>query len=393
MANQFDQEWGLDEDAAAWRARARAFAVEHVAPQAREADRARRFDSDLVAKLGAAGLIGAGLPSAAGGGGASALAACAIAEEIGAVDGSVRGFLAVQAGLVCHPLVHHAPAALRDEWLPGLLTGERIGAYCLTERGAGSDVGAMTTTIEADGDEVVINGEKVWITNGGVADVLLVFGSVDRSARTRGIECYLVPADSIGLHQDPMPGMELGHRASDHACVSFGDLRVPAANRIGPARGGFGVAMGGLEAGRLNVAAGAVGIHRACFEACRDFARERRQFGKRIGDFQQVGAALAEMSVELRCARHLTHHAARLLDQGLDAAEAISAAKLYATEAALRASTVAIQMHGSRGYTDELPLERMHRDVIALTIYEGTSNIQRVILSRSILGKDEKGES
>lgn len=389
MPLEYDREYDLTEEAAAWRAKAAAFARDVLAPQAREADRAGRFAREVVEAMGSAGLIGAGLPTDAGGGGASMLAACAIAEEVGAVDGSARGFLAVQAGLVLAPIVHHAPEDLRAAWAARLTAGTAIGAFCLTEPEAGSDVGSMKTTIREDGDDVVIDGEKVWITNGGVADVLLVFGQTDPAMKTRGLECYLVTPDMAGLVRKPMEGNELGHRASDHAHLVFEGLRVPKRNRIGPAKGGMGVAMLGLEDGRLNVAAGAVGIHRACLEASIDFARSRRQFGKRIGDFQQVGATLAEMDVALRASRLLVHQAARLKDRGLPNDHAVSAAKLHATEAALEAATKAIQLHGSRGYTDELPLERHWRDVMALTIYEGTSNIQRVILARALLGRDE----
>jgi alkylation response protein AidB-like acyl-CoA dehydrogenase len=270
-----------------------------------------------------------------------------------------------------------------------LIGGQAVGACALTEPEAGSDLGAMTTTIRADGDDVVIDGEKTWITNGGIADVLLVFGSVERGAKTRGLECYVVPADTPGLSRHPIEGEELGHRASDHARLVLDGVRVPKSARLGPERKGFDVAMHGLADGRLNVAAGAVGAHRACLEASLEFARSRRQFGRRIGDFQQVAATLADMDVELRASRLLVHQAARLKDRGLDNAHAVSAAKLYATEAALRAATNALQLHGSRGYTDAYPLERHYRDVIALTIYEGTSNIQRVILSRALLGREE----
>ncbi|MDJ0975879.1 MAG: acyl-CoA dehydrogenase family protein [Planctomycetota bacterium] len=384
-----DHEFDIGPEDAAWRERAARFAADHVAPVARELDREARFSKDLVRAFGAAGLIGATVPEADGGGGASYLAGCLIAEELGAVDGSIRGFLAVQRGLVIQPFLDHAPPPHRERWLADLIAGEAIGACCLTEPEAGSDLGGMRTTIREDGDDVVIDGEKVWITNGNVADVLLVFGSVDPSLRTRGLECYLVPADTPGLRREPMPGQDLGHRASDHAHVVFEGVRVPRANRFGPAKGGYGVAMAGLGDGRLNVAAGAVGAHRACFEACQAFTRERRQFGKRIGDFQQVGAALADMYVSLTQSRLLVYHAARLADLGKDNAAVVSAAKLAATEAALDAAKQAIQLHGSRGYSDELPLERHYRDLVALTIYEGTSHIQRVILARHLLGKDE----
>jgi alkylation response protein AidB-like acyl-CoA dehydrogenase len=384
----FADEYDLTSAEEVWRRTAARFARDVLAPTAREADRAGHFDRKVVRALGEAGLIGAALPAASGGG-ASAVAACAIAEEIGAVDGSARGFLAVQAGLVLAPLVGLAPPELAAAWVPGLVRGEAIGACALTEPGAGSDLGAMTTRIREDGDDVVIEGEKVWITNGGVADVMLVFGTTDPAARTKGLECYLVPADTPGLRAEPMPGRELGHRASNHARLVLEGVRVPRTNRIGEARGGFSVAMHGLEDGRLHVAAGAVGIQRACLAASVAFARGRRQFDRRIGDFQQVGAVLAEMDVELRASRLLVHHAARMKDRAMDNAHAVSAAKLYATEAAVRTATRALQVHGSRAYTDELPIERHYRDAIALTIYEGTSNIQRVILARGLLGRDE----
>ncbi len=389
----FKARYGLTDEEETWRLEARAFAARHVAPHARQADRDGHFAADLVPALGQAGLLGPSLPAAVGGGGAPWMADCLVAEEIGAVDGSVRGFLAVQGGLVCSALAAYATQAQRDRWLPGLLRGERIGCYALTEEGAGSDVGSIATRIRNEGDELVIDGTKVWITNGGVAEVMLVFGTADPELRTKGLTCAIVPADAEGIEREPMPGRELGHRASDHARLTFRGVRVPKANRLGDERGGFEVAMHGLEAGRLNVAAGAVGIQQACLDASVAFARGRRQFGRRIGDFQQVGATLAEMAVALESSRLLTYHAARLRDAGLDAAGAVSAAKLHATEAAVHSATQALQLHGSRGYTDELPIERHYRDAIALTIYEGASNIQRVILARRLLGRDEGGDA
>jgi alkylation response protein AidB-like acyl-CoA dehydrogenase len=199
-----------------------------------------------------------------------------------------------------------------------------------------------------------------------------------------------VPTRTPGVRALPLAGRELGHRASNHARLLLEGVRVPLDHRLGPPRGGHALAMEALERGRLNVAAGAVGAHRACLEEAVAFARSRRQFGQRVGDFQQVGAELADMDVELDAARLLTHQAARLMDQGLPHADAVAKAKLYATEAALRAATKAVQLLGSRGYSDEHPVERFYRDVVALTIYEGTSHIQRVILARSLLGKDEE---
>ncbi|MHC5010084.1 MAG: acyl-CoA dehydrogenase family protein [Planctomycetota bacterium] len=372
----------------AWRQRARAFAAEHIRPIARQADRARNFARDLVALLGRDGLLGATLRAGEGGGGASTLAGCLIAEEIGAVDGSVRGFLAVQVGLVAHALEAFGTRAQKDAWLPPLLAGDAIGCYALTEEGAGSDVGAIATRARRDGEEVVLDGEKIWITNGGVAQVALVFATANPDAKHRGIECFLVPTDTKGWSTSAMPGRELGHRASNHACIRLEGVRVPLANRLGTEGGGYRVAMTALEYGRLNVAAGGVGIQRACLEACLAFGRRRRQFGRRVGDFQQVSATLADMATRLEASRLLTHQAARLRDRGLESVGATSAAKLYASEGALRTAKDALQIHGARAYTDELPIERHYRDAVALTIYEGTSHIQRLILSRRLLGRD-----
>ena len=388
-SNAYAVRYGLTEDEARWQARAHHFAQDVVAPVARTLDRERRFSRDLVRKLGDTGLIGACLPPEIGGAGASKLTGAVIAEELGAVDGSIRGFHAVQAGLVLGALVRHAPAEIKAKWMEPLLRGQAIGAFALTETEAGSDVGAIQTRIEDDGDFVRITGEKIWITNGGVADVILVFGSAKPEARTRGLECYLVEAQAERLQREPVGGRELGHRASDHARLRFDGVRVPKDQRIGGPLQGFRVAMDGLGVGRLNVAAGAVGVMQACLDAATHHARTRRQFGQRIGDFQQVGAQLADLSVQTEAARLLVHQAARLQDRGLDAEEATSRAKLYATEAAVQATQTALRLHGNRGYTDALPIERHYRDIIALTIYEGTSEVQRVILSRALLGRDE----
>lgn len=380
--------YGFDDAAEMWRCRAARFASEELAPRAREADRQGHMDPAVVPALGAAGLLGATLPPDVGGGGASAMAGVLIAEEIGAVDGSVRGFLAVQVGLVASSLARHGTPAQVRRWLPGLIEGSAIGAFGLTEPQAGSDVGGLRTRLRRDGDSLVLSGEKVWITNGGIADVLIVFASEEPEARTRGLSAVLVTPDQPGVRRLPLAGQPLGHRASDHARLQFEDVRLTQADRLGARGQGFTVAMGGLGVGRLNVAAGAVGIQRACLEACVEFARTRRQFGQRIGDFQQIGAELAAMATRLETSRLLVHQAARLVDEGLDEAQAVAMAKLHATECAVETTTRAIQLHGSRGYSDEIAIERHHRDALALTIYEGTSHVQRVILARQLLGKD-----
>lgn len=385
--------YDLPPDALGWQKKAAAFAHDVLAPRARSSDREGRLDREMIVRMGEAGLIRAALPADAGGLGATHLCAAVIAEELGAVDSSARGFLAVQGGLVAATLATFGTPAQKERWLPDLLTGRAIGAFALTEPEAGSDAASIKTRVRKDGADWILEGEKIWITNGGVADVVLVFATVEPGTRSKGIQCWIVPGTARGLRREQMAGRELGHRASDHAQLRFDKVRLHADQRLGPERGGFKAAMHGLLHGRLHVAAGAVGLHRTCLETCVTYARTRRQFGQRIGDFQQVGGTLAEMFVALEASRLLTHHAARLLDRGLDATAAVSAAKLHATESALRAATQAIQVHGSRAYTDALPLERFYRDIVALTIYEGTSNIQRVMLTRHLLGKDESGRA
>lgn len=382
--------YGLTAAEEAWRRKAEAFALEEVAPRAREADRAGRFPLDLVPRMAALGLLGAALPTALGGGGAGALADALVAEELGRVDGSVRGFLAVHGGLVTQTVAAFGTDAQRAAWLPGLLSGAVVGCFALTEPGAGSDAGAVATVAEDRGDHVVLRGEKHWITNGGIAGLAIVFATSDPAAGRRGMEAWLVPTTTPGFRTLPMEGHALGHRASDHARVVLDGARVPKTARLGPAGAGFRVAMSGLDHGRLHVAAGAVGIQAACLDASTAWARTRRQFGQRIGDFQQVGATLATMRVDLEASRLLVHHAARRMDRADGPATAdTSAAKLFASEAALRTATAAVRLHGARGYDDALPLERHYRDAIGLTIYEGTSEIQRVILARDLLGRDE----
>ena len=250
----------------------------------------------------------------------------------------------------------------------------------------------MTTRARPDGDDWVVDGEKIWITNGTVADVALVFARTDPQARHRGITCFLVPTDTSGFGRASMDAHELGHRGSDHAVLRFESMRVARSSVLGGVGKGFEVAMSALDHGRLGVAAGAVGIHAACLEASVSFARRRRQFARRIGDFQMIQRTLADMHASLEAARLLTWRAAAARDAGERATREVSVAKLYATRAASRAARESVLLHGGRGYADDYPVERFLRDSIGLEIYEGTSNIQRIIIARDLLGKDQGEE-
>jgi len=258
----------------------------------------------------------------------------------------------------------------------------------LTEPNAGSDVASMKTTAREEGEYYVLNGEKIWITNGTSAHIAIVFASRDRSARHKGICAFIVETGTPGFHREPMPGKELGHRASEHVHITLQECRVPRSALLGDPGEGFKVAMSALDRGRLGVAAGAVGVAQACLDACIAFAKQRHQFGQRIADFEMIQATLAEMAADVEAARLLVYRAAWVKDQGLPATKATSIAKLFATEAAMKAASEAVLMHGNRGYSNEYPVERYYRDIKGLQIYEGTSHIQRIIIARELVGRD-----
>lgn len=372
---------------------ARDFARREVAPLARDADASGQFPAHLVRRMAELGLLGGSLDPAYGGAGMDHMSFALVCEELGRADSSVRGFLTVHAGLVALCIQEWGSDEQKRRYLPRLAAGDSIGCYCLTEPEAGSDAASMRTTAREDGDEYVLDGEKIWITNGNIADVALVFATRDPAERHRGVCAFVVPTATPGFMREKMGNVELGHRASDHARVTLRECRVPRDALLGPAGAGFKVAMSALDRGRLGVAAGAVGVGQACLDACVDYARTRRQFGQRIGDFQMIQATLADMAADLDAARLLVYRAAWLQDAGRLATRETSIAKLFATEAAARAASEAVLLHGNRGYSNEYPVERYYRDIKGLQIYEGTSHIQRVIIARDLLGRETRSEN
>ncbi len=381
-------DFSLTEQQQAVQALAREFAQTHVAPRAREMDERGEMPRELIAEMAARGLIGGPLPREYGGGGWDAVSLALCYEELGRADSSVRGWMTVQTSLVAQCILAWGTPEQKQSYLPKLARAEMIGCYCLTEPNAGSDAGSIETTATREGDEYVLEGEKVWITNGGLADLALVFASADRSLKHKGICAFLVPTNAPGFRREKMPGKELGHRASDHARICFEHLRVPMRARLGQEGDGFKVAMSALDHGRLGVAAGALGVAQACLDACVEFARTRRQFGRRIGDFEMIQAALADMAADVEAARLLVYHAAWLKDRGVQATRETSIAKLFATEAAVRAADQAVLLHGGRGYSNEYPVERYYRDIKGLQIHEGTAHIQRIVIARDLLGRE-----
>jgi alkylation response protein AidB-like acyl-CoA dehydrogenase len=371
-------------------AEARRFAEQEVAPNAKEADERGVFPLHLVRRMGELGFLAGPVDPSYGGSGMDFVSYALLCEELGRADSSVRGFLTVQASLVSLCIQAWGSEEQKRRYLPRLASGEWIGCYALTEPNAGSDAAALETTATEQGDAYLLNGEKIWITNGTSAQLAIVFASMDRTLRSKGVCAFLVETDTSGFYREPMPGKELGHRASEHAHITLRDCRVPKSALLGRSGEGFRVAMSALDRGRLGVAAGAVGVAQACLDACIAFTTQRRQFGQRLADFEMIQAALADMAADVEASRLLVYRAAWTLDQGLPATRATSIAKLFATEAAMRAASQAVLLHGNRGYSNEYPVERYYRDIKGLQIYEGTSHIQRVIIARELVGKDRQ---
>ena len=368
---------------------ARDFADNEVAPPARDADETGVFPVRLIGRMAELGLLGGPITKEYGGAAIDAVSFALVCEELGRADSSVRGLLTVHASLVSGCIEQWGTGDQKRRYLPHLTSGEWVGCYCLTEPEAGSDAASLRTTATSDGSDYLLAGEKIWITNGNLARLAIVFATRDPTERHKGICAFLVETDTPGMRREKMPGVELGHRASDHAHITFEQCHVPAGAMLGAPGEGFKVAMSALDRGRLGVAAGAVGIGQACLDACVFWARERRQFGRRLGDFQMVQATIANMAADIAAARLLVYQAAWLVDRGRPATQAAASAKLFATEAAARAASEAVSLYGNRGYSSEYPVERYYRDIKGLQIYEGASNIQRIILARELIGREQ----
>ena len=377
----------LDDPHAAFARRIRTFAQDKLLPFARQIDEQRTFRREMVQDLAAAGVLGGPLPKSVGGGDWSPLLLAIAHEELGAVCANARGFCAVQTGLVAQCLAHYGDEAQQRRWLPSLCSGAAIGCFGLTEPEAGSDVAALRTTATQRGEHYVLNGQKVWITNGGIADVMIVMATVDPAKGRDGITAFLLAAPRHGLAREPMPGIELGHRGSDHATLTFTNCEVPADAVLGGVGNGFKVAMGGLHHGRISVAAGAVGMHRAALQCALEFTAGRVQFGKPLAAFQMVQERLADMLLSLHQSRAMVYRCANRRMAGTETPADLAMAKLGATEAAARAAEEALMLHGGRGYSSAYLPERLLRDIQGLRIYEGTSLVQKTILARALAGR------
>ncbi|MFD4666659.1 acyl-CoA dehydrogenase family protein [Streptomyces halstedii] len=375
----------LSEEQEAVRELAEDFVAREITPHVVAWDRAESVDKSIVKKLGALGFLGLTIPEEYGGSGGDHLAYCLVTEELGRGDSSVRGIVSVSLGLVAKTIASWGDEEQKRRWLPRLTAGEAVGCFALTEPGTGSDAGNLSTRAVRDGDDYVINGSKMFITNGTWADVVLLFARTGDVPGHRGVSAFLVPADTPGLTRRTVHG-KLGLRGQATAELVLEDVRVPAATLLGPEGKGFSLAMSALAKGRMSVAAGCVGIAQAALDAAVRYAGEREQFGQPIAGYQLVQELISDISVDVDAARMLTWRVADLVDRGQDFATAAATAKLFASEAAVRAANNALQVFGGYGYIDEYPVGKLVRDARVMTLYEGTSQIQKLIIGRALTG-------
>jgi alkylation response protein AidB-like acyl-CoA dehydrogenase len=374
----------LPESHRALQASLRAFCEEKVRPSARAWDHAERIPLDTVRALGELGVLGMQVSEAYGGAGLDALAVAVVVEELARYDGSLALTVASHNGLGTGHLRLFGSDALKQRYLPRLASGEWLAAWALTEPGSGSDAAAMKTTAVRRGDGWVLNGSKMFITQGTVGQVFIVLAVTDPEKRQKGITAFLVEKGASGFTQRPVHG-KLGMRSSDTAELVLENVEIPDAQRVGEMGRGFVNTLQILDRGRITIGALAVGLHRGALEESVRYAQDRQAFGQPIGEFQAIRWMLADMRTELEAARLLVHRAAVLADTGRPYTREASVAKLYASEAATRACNRAVQIHGGYGYTREFPVERYLRDAKLCEIGEGTSEIQRTIIARELL--------
>jgi alkylation response protein AidB-like acyl-CoA dehydrogenase len=374
----------LSEDQRQVRDTLREFAQRELAPNAATWDREHRFPREALRALGALGALGVVVPEARGGAGLDYVSLALAIEEIAAGDGATSTIVSVQNSVVCGPVAAFGSELQQAKYLPSLARGETLGCFCLTEPQAGSDAGAIATRAERRGDRYVLNGVKQFITSGANADVAIVIAVTDAAGGKRGLSAFVVDTKSRGYRVARIED-KLGQRASDTAQIAFEDCEVPVENRLGDEGDGYRIALANLEGGRIGIAAQSVGMARAALDAAIVYARERRTFGKPIAEHQAVSFRLADMATQVDVARQMAWHAAALRDAGEPCIKEAAMAKLFASEMAERVVSEALQIHGGYGYVEDFPVERIYRDVRVCRIYEGTSDVQRMLIAREVL--------
>jgi alkylation response protein AidB-like acyl-CoA dehydrogenase len=364
----------------------RRFAHERVAPRAAAIDRDAVFPADLVQQMGELGLMGVCLPSAFGGAGQSFVLFAMIVEELCKACASTGLIMDVTISLCAEPILLFGTEAQKQRFLTPLATGEKLGALAITEPEAGSDAAAIRTAAVRDGDHYVLNGGKIFVTNGGVADIYVCSTVTNREAGHKGLTAFVVEKGMPGLSFGP-PLHKLGIRGSTTTEVHFDGVRVPVENRLGEEGMGFKIIMDALDGGRIGIAAQAVGIAQSSLDDAMAYIKQRKQFGQRIADFQAIQFMVADMATQIEAARLLTLQAADLRQRHVPCARESSMAKLFAGDVAMKVATDALQLFGGYGYTTEYPAERHLRDAKITQIYEGTQQIQRVVIARNVLGR------
>ena len=374
----------LSEEQTLLRQTIREFAEREIAPGASARDEAARFPSELIPRMADLGLFGINIPQEYGGAGLDAVSAAIIIEEIARADGATALIVASHNSLCAGHILSIGNETQRKKYLPLLASGKKLGAWALTEPSSGSDAAALKTHAARNGDHWILNGQKQFITQGATAGIYVIMASTDRSQGKRGISAFIVERETPGLSVAKVE-KKLGVRASDTAALHLEELRVPQENLLGEIHGAFKDVLRVLQGGRIGIGSMAVGIARGALEAALAYAKERKQFGRAIAEAEAIQWMIADMATEIDAARLLVHRAARLKDLGEPFAKAASQAKLYAAEAAMRATDKAVQIHGGYGYLKDYPVERYFRDAKLCTIGEGTSEIQRMIIAKEIL--------
>lgn len=361
----------------------RDFSQQQLKPYAAQWDRDSSFPHDALRQLAALGAFGIAVPEELGGAGLDYLSLALVIEEIAAGDGGTSTIISVNNCPVCSIAMSYANPQQQEQWLRPLAQGDMLGAFCLTEPHAGSDASALRTTARRDGDSYVINGVKQFITSGKHADVAIVMAVTDKAAGKRGISAFWVPTNTPGYIVARLEE-KIGQHSSDTAQILFEDCRIPAANLIGKEGEGYRIALAGLEGGRIGIAAQSVGMAQAAFDAALVYAKERTSFDKTIFEHQAVQFKLADMATQIEAARQLLWHAAAMKDAGLPCLKEAAMAKLFASEMAEKICSDAIQIHGGYGVVNDFPVERIYRDVRVCQIYEGTSDIQKILIARAL---------
>lgn len=377
-------DFNLSEDDLELKQMAREFAEKRIYPRAEEIDAQEETPEDLIKECAELGYLGFTVPEKYGGLELSTTTFCGVLEEICAASAGFGIMLSVHNSLCCEIVSRYGSDALKEQYLPAMATGEKIGAYCLTEPNAGTDVAALSCTAENKGDHYLLNGTKAFVTNGGLAGVLVVFAKTDVEAGRKGISCFLVENKIDGI-MIGKPEKKCGMKASDTREINFSDVKVPKGNLLGEEGDGFKLAVSILNSGRVGVSFQAIGIAQAALDEAVKYSKERQQFGQPIANFQAIQFKLADMATQLDAARLMGYRAAQLKDAGSKSHREASMSKLFCTETANFVVDHAVQIHGGYGYMKEYAVERYFRDARVTTIYEGTSEAQRMVISRDLL--------